>query len=235
MEKKHRWGKGVVHKFKKALHSNDNPVLSTPSTSHNSLNWIPSGPAISETTTLEILSDQTQNDDSQPASVGSSSPPPAYEKIHPSLQEAVSWPTEAVSTEVVETLHVAAVPSLEQTAEQAEFAIDDDPYGDTKRTITRYRNALGRLEEALKRPDGNWKSFRSSELDVIPEGGDSTELRKAIGSVLKSYEISVKSPTRWVKCKRVIEVIYTALSPFVKNMLIIVVDSQTVPLLIKTS
>ena len=221
MEKKHRWGKGVVHKFKKALHSNDNPPP-------KAVNSAPSAAPSSENITLEIVSDRSLNNNSRPRSVGTSSPPPAYERVNSSTQDTVSWPTEAVSTEVVETLHVAAVPSAEQTAEQAEFTEEDDPYGDTKRTITRYRNALGRLEDALKRAQGDWKSFRSSEFDVIEEGSDPSQLRGAISNVLKAYETSVKSTTRWAKCKRVIEVIYTALSPFVKNLLVIVVDSQAV-------
>ena len=232
MDKKHRWGKGVVHKFKKALHSNDDdPVPSPPSKPPNSL---PPDPSSSDKITLEIVPDQTQNNNSPPVSVGSSSPPPAYQKVDPSPPELpISWPTVAVSTDVVETLHVAAVPSPEQTTEQTEFTEDDDPYGDTKRTITRYRNALGQLEEALKRAQGNWKPFHSSEMDVIPEGDDPTQLRGAISNVLKSYETSVKSTTRWAKCKRVIEVMYTALSPFVKNILVIVVNSQAVISLVR--
>jgi len=224
-KKNHRWGKGVVHKFKKALHSNDEPIHSASSKPLNSLSGVPS---TSDKLTLEIVSDRTQNGNSRPVSVGSSSPPPAYETVDHSPLEPVSWPTEAVSTEVVETLHVAAVPRTEQTTEQTEFTEDDDPYGDTKRSITRYRNALGRLEEALKHVQGSWTPFRSSELDVIPEDGDPTQLRGAISDILKSYETSVKSTTRWAKCKRVIEVIYTALSPFVKNILVIMVDSQAV-------
>ena len=220
MEKKHRWSKGVVHKFKKALHTHDSPIKSPYS---NSVNSIPS-----EKVTLEIVSEQTATSDLRPVSVGTSSPPPAYERPDPSPEDTVTWPTDAVSTDVVETFHVAAVPSPEQTAEQAEFTEDGDPYGDTKRTITRYRNALGRLEQALKGVQGKWASFSSSELDVIQEGGDPNQLRGAINTVLKSYESSVKSTTRWAKCKRVIEVIYTALSPFVKNILEILVDSQAV-------
>jgi hypothetical protein len=224
-KKKNRWGKGVVHKFKKALHSNDDPIHPA---SSKPLNPLPPVPLTSDKLTLEIVPDQPHNGNSRPVSVGSASPPPAYETVDRSPLEPVSWPTEEVSTEVVETLHVAALPSAEQTTEQTEFTEEDDPYGDTKRTITRYRNALGRLEEALKHVHGSWKPFRSSELDVIPEGSDPTLLRGAISNVLKSYETAVKSTSRWAKCKRVIEVIYTALSPFVKNILVIMVDSQAV-------
>jgi len=233
MDKKHRWGKGVFHKFTKALHSNDDGPIHSPSSKPLD-SQLPPVPSTSDKLALEIVPDQTQNGNSRPVSVGSSSPPPAYQKVDPSPHEPpASLPTEAVPTEAVKTLHVAAVPSPERTTEETEFNEDDDPYGDTKRTIARYKNAIEQLEEVLKRAQGNWKAFRSSEMDVIPEGGDPTQLRGAISNVLKSYETSVKSTTRWAKCKRVIEVIYTALSPFVKNIFIMVLDSQAVLSLIR--
>lgn len=122
-------------------------------------------------------------------------------------------------------------PSYVPSARAANpIELDDsvnDPYGDTNRTVTRYRESLEQLKEVLKHAR-DWKAFQFSELDDIPDDNDSSKLRQAINDLFQRTEAKVKSPTRWEKCKSVIEVIYTALSPFVKNLLVMVSDSSGV-------
>ena len=104
----------------------------------------------------------------------------------------------------------------------------NDPFGDTKRTVNQYGDSLRELKEAVKLAHGPWKVFQFSELESIPEDIDPSRLRQAINDVFKSTEGRIKSPSRWAKCKRVIEVVYTALSPVVKNVLSIGRDSSGV-------
>ena len=106
----------------------------------------------------------------------------------------------------------------------------NDPFGDTNRTLNRYRDSLDQLKEALNLAHGRWKVFQFLELESIPEDIDPSRLRQAINDVFKSTEGRIKSPTRWAKCKRVIETVYTALSPFVKNVLCIGSGSSGVSL-----
>ena len=108
---------------------------------------------------------------------------------------------------------------------------ENDPFGDTKRSVIRYRESLDELKESLRLAHGQWKAFQSlhfSEPEAIRDDIDPSRLRQAINDVFQSAQGTVKSPSRWGKCKRVIQVIYTALSPVLKNALVIGRDSSGV-------
>ena len=106
----------------------------------------------------------------------------------------------------------------------------------TKRTVNRYRESLGQLKEALKLAQGQWKAFQFPEFESMSEDIDPVILRQAIDNIFQSNEGSVKNSSRWSKVKRVIEAIYTALSPFVKNVLVIARDSSGVhPTMLQSS
>ena len=106
--------------------------------------------------------------------------------------------------------------------------LPNDPYGETKRTINRYHNAVEQLNEVLKHAPEDWKAFQSSEVDALPDDIDPSHLRRALNDVFLRNEVKVKNPSRWAKCKNIMETIYTKLSPLVKNLLVIVRDSSGV-------
>lgn len=119
------------------------------------------------------------------------------------------------------------------TAANATNSIDvndaaNDQYGETQRTVNRYRESLQQMKDVLKNVRGDWKAFQFSELEAVLEDIDPSKLRGAINDVFQRNDAKVKSRTRWAKCKKVIEVIYTALSPVIQNLLVIVRDSSVV-------
>ena len=100
-------------------------------------------------------------------------------------------------------------------------------YGETQRTEQRHMEASEQLKGALMMAQGKWKGFRGSS-DGIPEGIDPSQIREAINEFFVSHARSVKSQSRWAKCKNVIERVYTAVSPFIKNILVIVTQGSGV-------
>src|SRR5271169_4494510 len=97
--------------------------------------------------------------------------------------------------------------SDEPTAAKAANPIDvnyaaNDQFGETQRTVNRYRESLQQLKDALRNARGEWKAFQLSELEAVPEDIDPSKLREAINEVFQRNEAKVKSRTRWAKCKK---------------------------------
>jgi hypothetical protein len=133
--------------------------------------------------------------------------------------------TGSVTTEVAQDLNI---PDSPPPPYPSESSVLDDPYGDTKRTLARYKRALDELKEALKKARGNWKAFQFPELEALPENADFSTIRQAINKVFEAREASVKNPSRWARCKRVVEIVYTAVSPFLRNVLALETDPSGV-------
>jgi hypothetical protein len=114
------------------------------------------------------------------------------------------------------------------STEQFELVQLDGVDGDTKRTSDRYTSALHNLKRELNRAQGDGKLFQLPELENIPNNLEPIQLREAINRALESSAASARNPSKWAKCKRVIEAVYTALSPFLKNVLKIMIDAQAV-------
>lgn len=90
------------------------------------------------------------------------------------------------------------------------------PSGETKRTIARYRAAVAQLNESINYARGESVALQLPELKVLPEDVDSDSLRQAINRMFETREAALQNPTRWERCKQVIEAVYTAISPFAK-------------------
>jgi hypothetical protein len=118
-------------------------------------------------------------------------------------------------------------PATPENPPQYQLSIND-PYGDTARTLNRYKDAVERLREALKNVQGEGKLFQVPEFDTIPDDLGPIQLREAISHIFDQAATRVKNPSRWTKCKQVIEIMYLAISPFIKNILLIARDAQSV-------
>jgi hypothetical protein len=100
-------------------------------------------------------------------------------------------------------------------------------HGETQRTEQRHQEALEQLKAALMMAQGTWNGFQGYN-DGIPEDIDPSQIREAITEFFASHDRTVKSKTRWAKCKNVIERVYTAVSPFLKNILVVVTQGSGV-------
>jgi hypothetical protein len=98
---------------------------------------------------------------------------------------------------------------------------------ETQRTEQRHKEATEQLKAALMIAQGTWKGFQSYN-NGIPEDIDPSQIREAINEFFASQDRTVKSKTRWAKCKNVVERVYTAVSPFLKNLLVIVTQGSGV-------
>ena len=103
----------------------------------------------------------------------------------------------------------------------------EDVYRERQRTGGRHKEASEQLKAALKVARGTWKGFQASE-NTISENLDPTQIRQGISEFFASHEKVVKSKSRWAKCKKVIEKVYTSISPFLKNLLIIATQGSAV-------
>lgn len=98
----------------------------------------------------------------------------------------------------------------------------DDPFGDRKRTISRYKIAAVKLQASLNPSQAHWKSFKFLEKNNLDKDPIS-QLREEINKTLTDRKEEKKS---WI------EKIFSAISPFAKNFLTIAKEGQTVYLLI---
>lgn len=115
-----------------------------------------------------------------------------------------------------------------ESAGQFELVQLDGVDGDMKRTSDRYTSALQHLKRELNRAQGDGKLFQLPELENIPDNLEPSQLREAINRALDSSAASARNPSKWAKCKGVIEAVYTALSPFLKNVLKMMIEAQAV-------
>jgi hypothetical protein len=124
----------------------------------------------------------------------------------------------------------ADAPALPRqgTIGQFELVQMNELDGDAKRTLDRYTGALRNLKDELNRAHGGGKLFQIPELENIPNDLEPSQLREAINRVFESSAASARNPSKWAKCKRVVEAVYTALSPFLKNVLLIMTEPQAV-------
>ena len=107
--------------------------------------------------------------------------------------------------------------------------------GDRRRAKARYKEAAALLEQSIKLRQGHWGSFDLQDLSGEPENLDDSQFRNKINLALMSRENSIKDRTTWSKYRYTVECIFTALSPFAKNFLIIAKDGQSVLLSISIS
>lgn len=103
-------------------------------------------------------------------------------------------------------------------------------YNDRQRSQIRYKEAAKELKEAIK-VRNSLGSFDFEELSGEPESFNDSQFKNKINTMLISRETSIKDRKGWSKFKNTVECVFTALSPFSKNLLIISRDAQWVTLL----
>ena len=104
----------------------------------------------------------------------------------------------------------------------------DAKTGDRQRSRERYLAAAKLLEETLKTHEDKWGLFRFPQLNGEPEGFNDSLFREKINTVLEARRNDVKDQTAWAKCRDAVWCAFTAFSPFAKNFLTIVNQSQGV-------
>lgn len=99
---------------------------------------------------------------------------------------------------------------------------------DTINTLERHNAAIEKLKSSLTDRRNDWRSFEFSGLHTWSEHGDSSNLRHEIDKVLNAKRQSIGNTTAISKSKVVIECVYQALSPFLKNFLTVGRNMQSV-------
>ena len=100
--------------------------------------------------------------------------------------------------------------------------------GDRRRAKARYKEAAAFLEQSIKIHQGTWGSFDFQDLAGEPENFDDSQFRNKINMTLAARETLIRDKSTWSKCKYTVECIFTVLSPFAKNFLIIAKEVQSV-------
>ena len=77
----------------------------------------------------------------------------------------------------------------------------------------------------------DWKTFQFSEVEQLSEKEDAVKLQAEINKVLEARKSSLQNRTNWSKCKGVVELVFTTLSPFAKNILGVAANIQSVRIL----
>jgi hypothetical protein len=101
--------------------------------------------------------------------------------------------------------------------------------GDRQRTKARYIEATKSLEEVIKGCRSQWGSFDFPELRGEPENPNDSQFKHKINMILDAQKSGIKDQSAWEKCKHTIQCVFSALSPFAKNFLMIVTQGQPVP------
>jgi hypothetical protein len=91
----------------------------------------------------------------------------------------------------------------------------------------RYTQAIEQLQKSLALDPEKWKTFEIPDLGKISEV-DTSKLRAEIIKLLDSPKISSNNLNTWSECQKMIKRMFTAMSPFVKNVLIIAKHGQSV-------
>jgi len=100
---------------------------------------------------------------------------------------------------------------------------------DTQRTRTRYTNAVKFLQDAIKAHGAeSWQGIQLSTLEGEIQDLNDSNFRKHIDDALEAQNISINDQGAWEKCMHTIQCMITALSPFAKNILMILQQGSPV-------
>ena len=104
----------------------------------------------------------------------------------------------------------------------------DEWFGDRQQVKDRYVQAATLLQEAVKTHKTQGESFDFPNLSGEMEEFNGSEFREKMNMAMVSHKNSIKNQRVWGKCGDVIQCVFTALSPFAQNFLLIARDSQAV-------
>ena len=120
-----------------------------------------------------------------------------------------------------------ATPPTSSQDDQASQTVNND-YNDREQSINRYQKAAEQLKEAIKIRKESWGPLDFEELNNEPESFDDSQFKNKISAVLASRETLIKDRKGWTKFTHSVECVFTAFSPFVKNLIIASKDAQSV-------
>ena len=109
--------------------------------------------------------------------------------------------------------------------------LQQDRFGDTRRTEIRYDKAVRNLKEALALPHSDWEVFQPPAFEDITNYDSLAQLQADVTRVLDTRQATCASPQNrklWSLGKRAIERSFVAISPVAKNVLQILKEGSSV-------
>jgi hypothetical protein len=104
-----------------------------------------------------------------------------------------------------------------------------DHAGDRENTEKRYREAMEQLKKSVKLPRKNWEAFDIPDFKNLADVNNPIpQLQEDIKKTLDAKQEAFKDPSFWSKSKRVTEKIFTAITPFAKNVLLVAKEGSNV-------
>jgi hypothetical protein len=129
------------------------------------------------------------------------------------------------------------VPVSAPLNQGGELNMPEPVLSETHRTLERYKKAIERIKKALELRREEWEQFELSGFDSLPHVGetDFKSLQFQIDKVLDSRNKASQNRSKWQKSKDLVEQCFTALAPFMKNVLSIAQQAAQVIYLLKVS
>jgi hypothetical protein len=169
-------------------------------------------PSVAQQTTTSS-SGQVQDD----------TPPPAAVETRAATSESIRRPSPTPDSAPLEP-----PPEPSTSAPKGLPQVGPDAYGDREQTERRYKKASENLSTALELPLNKWGSFEVTPLNNLDGENPFPKIRAGILKILEKREKKAKSKDFWPSCKRVVERVFKATSPFAKNFLSIASNAQSV-------
>jgi len=137
--------------------------------------------------------------------------------------------TELPAVTKVEVPEDALPPEVTITALQGAPQNAHQVLSDTDRTLERYNKAIVRIKKTLQLRRDEWEQFELSGFDSISLGEqDLKALQFQIDRVLDSRMKTSQTRTKRRKSKDLVEQCFTALAPFMKNVLSVAMSAAQV-------
>jgi len=104
-----------------------------------------------------------------------------------------------------------------------------DHASDRENTENRYREAVKQLKKSVKLPRKNWETFDIPDFKNLADVNNPIpQLQEDIKKTLDAKKDAFEDPSFWSKSKRVTEKIFTAITPFAKNVLLVAKEGSNV-------
>jgi hypothetical protein len=104
-----------------------------------------------------------------------------------------------------------------------------DLSGDREKTEKRYREAVEQLNKSVKLPRKNWEVFDIPDFKNLADVNNPIpQLQEDIKKTLDAKKEAFNDPSFWSKSKRLTETIFTAITPFAKNVLLVAKEGSNV-------
>ena len=104
----------------------------------------------------------------------------------------------------------------------------DEECVDRQQVKARYVQAATFLQEAVRKHQSQGKCFDFPDLSGEMEEFNDQEFRDKLSMAMNGYKESIQNQIVWGKCGQAIQCVFTALSPFAKNFLLIAREGQAV-------